>query len=84
MFCEQMANNCIFRFQPYWNINQPKQRSFFTKQYCRFSFYSDEEQRIIRISRVFCDEIITVAANTVGVLLEELLNCLPGLNYNLI
>jgi len=29
MFCEHMANNCLFRFQPYWNINIPKQRLCF-------------------------------------------------------
>uniref|UniRef100_A0A915LXI0 Uncharacterized protein n=1 Tax=Meloidogyne javanica TaxID=6303 RepID=A0A915LXI0_MELJA len=37
----------------------------------------DEEQRIIRISRTFCDETFTSAANSVGLMLEELLNCLP-------
>lgn len=62
MFSEHMANNCLLRFQPYWNINQPKQH---------------EEQRIIVISRIFCDEVFTSAANSVGVLLEEVLNCLP-------
>uniref|UniRef100_A0A914M9Y7 Anti-proliferative protein domain-containing protein n=1 Tax=Meloidogyne incognita TaxID=6306 RepID=A0A914M9Y7_MELIC len=66
MFCEHMANNCLFRFQPYWNINIPKQH---------------EEQRIIRISRTFCDETFTSAANSVGLMLEELLNCLPGILF---
>lgn len=38
----------------------------------------DEEQRVIVISRVFCDEVFTLSANAVGILSEELLSCLPG------
>ena len=66
MFCEHMANNCLLRFQPYWNINQPKQH---------------EDRRIIHISRFHCDETLTSAAIAVGLQLGELLDCLPGFTF---
>ena len=66
MFCEHMANNCLLRFQPYWNINEPKE---------------NEEHRIIHISRFNCDETFTSAAAAVGVQLDEWLDCLQGLPF---
>ena len=43
-----------------------------------------EEHRIIRISRGYSDEVFSAAASAVGLLLEELLNLLPGFLFFII